>query len=116
MHAESDLVGLSLLHARIIGALTDEQRRLDVVDVEEGRDLAIELGIGVDVANLKKHIIAQRPPVRRDRVSAVHGRGVGFEPAGTSISQERHAASAARAASRGSKAASDASSEVAEGL
>ena len=37
-HGEGDLVGLGLLHPGIIGALTDEERGSDAVDVVEGGD------------------------------------------------------------------------------
>jgi len=70
-HGVDNLIRLCLLHTRVVGSLTDEQRLLDVCDMSQRRALSEELpaffGLGV-TANSENHIVQHSAPVRRDRV------------------------------------------------
>ena len=51
-HGKGDLVRFRLFDARIVGPLADEQRRTNLVDVEERRDPLVERAVAVNVAYL----------------------------------------------------------------
>ena len=69
LHRLHDLIGLGLLHARVVGALPDQQRLLDRVDVRERRTLGQQLlaFLGARIADARGELFEERLPVRRDR-------------------------------------------------
>src|SRR5690606_14825304 len=70
-----DLVALDLQHARVVGALHDEQRRLDVLRVKQRRDPAVPFAVGGRVAHLVVERFLEGLPPRRNagqRADPVH--------------------------------------------
>ena len=51
LHRVDDLLGLRLLHARVVRALRDQHRDLDLVDLRQRRARPEELLLGLEVAD-----------------------------------------------------------------
>ena len=92
---DDDLFGLRLLHARIVGTLDDEQGRLDLLRMEEGR-LRLQarpIRRGVGVAHPAHEHLSDRPPVRGDRLQQRDdvGRSDDRHPGRVELRRERDA-------------------------
>src|SRR5262249_60556795 len=59
-----DLIAFGLLDARVVGALTDEERRLDAIDLEERRPALEELWLLLEAADALVEEGPHRRPVR----------------------------------------------------